>query len=79
MKITIFGKIRRKGTSKKTGAPYDFLELHMAVPTQGIIGEGAETKIVDASFCDFDKLMLGAYNAEFDARGNLLSLTFIQK
>ncbi len=79
MKVTVFGKVRRKGTSKKTGNPYDFLELHMAVPKKGVIGESAEKKIVDASFCDFDKLALGVYNADFDSDGNLLSLTPIQK
>lgn len=75
----IFGKVRRRGTSKKTGNPYDFIEFHMAVPKQGIIGEGAERKIVDASFCDFDKFALGVYDADFDADGNLLSLKPIQQ
>lgn len=79
MKITIFGKIRRKGTSKKTGNAYDFVELHMATPKSGVIGESAERKIVDVSFCDFDKLALGVYNADFDADGNLLALTPIPK
>ena len=77
--VKIFGKVRRKGTSKKTGNPYDFIELHMAVPKQGVIGEGAERKIVDGSFCDFDRLGLGAYEADFDADGNLLSLKPVQQ
>lgn len=77
-KATIFGKVRRKGTSKKTGKPYDFFEFHMAVAKRGIIGESAERKIVDGSFCDFDKLALGVYDADFDADGNLLSLKPIQ-
>ncbi len=79
MKVKLFGKLHRKGIAKKTGNPYDFFEFHMAVPKQGVIGEGAERKIVDASFCDFDKLALGVYNADFDGDGNLLSLTPIQK
>lgn len=78
MKVTIFGKVRRKGTSKKTGNSYDFIELHMAVPKRGIIGEGAERKIVDGAFCDFDKLALGGYEADFDTEGNLLSLKPLQ-
>lgn len=77
--VKIFGKVRRKGTSKKTGNPYDFTELHMAVQKHGVIGESAERKIVDSTFCDFDKLALGVYNADFDPDGNLLSLTPIQK
>lgn len=77
--VKLFGKVRRKGTSKKTGNPYDFIELHMAAPKQGVVGESADRKIVDASFCDFDRLALGVYNADFDTDGNLLSLTPIQK
>lgn len=78
MEITIFGKVHRQGTSKTTGKSYDFYELHMAAPARGVIGKGAETKTVDASFCDFDKLALGAYEADFDTHGNLLSLKPIQ-
>lgn len=77
-KATIFGKVHRKGVGKKSGEPYDFIELHMAVPKRGVIGESAERKIVDAGFCDFDKLALGVYDADFDADGNLLSLKPIQ-
>lgn len=77
-KATIFGKVRRKGTSKKTGEPYDFVEFHMAVAKRGIIGESSERKIVDASFCDFDKFALGVYDADFDSDGNLLSLKPVQ-
>ncbi len=78
-KATIFGKVHRKGTNKKTGNPYDFCELHMAVPKRGVIGESAERKIVDPSFCDFEKLALGVYDADFDADGNLLALKPIQQ
>ena len=77
--VKVFGKVHRKGTSKKSGKDYDFVELHMAVPKQGVIGESAERKIVDASFCDIEKLALGVYNADFGPDGNLLSLTPIQK
>ncbi len=79
MLVKLFGKIRRKGTSKKTGDPYDFIELHMAVQKRGVTGESAERKIVDGGFCDFDKLALGVYDADFDADGNLLSLKPVQQ
>lgn len=77
--ITIFGKVHRKGTSRKTGEPYDFFEFHMAVPKRGVVGESAERKVVDANFCDFDKLALGVYDADFDSDGNLLSLKPVQQ
>lgn len=79
MVIKLFGKVHRKGTSKKSGEPYDFIELHMAAPKSGVIGEGAERKIVDGTFCNFDKLTLGVYDADFDADGNLLSLKPVQQ
>lgn len=79
MKITVFGKVHRKGTSRKTGDPYNFIELHLAAPKQGVVGECAERKIVDAGFCDFDKLTFGIYDADFDGDGNLLALRPIQQ
>lgn len=78
-KVTLFGKIHRKGTSRKTGEPYNFYEFHIAVPKRGVIGESAERKIVDASFCDFDKLAFGVYEADFDSDGNLLALKPVQQ
>lgn len=77
--VKLFGKVHRKGIGKKSGEPYDFMELHLAVPKRGVIGESAERKIVDAGFCDFDRLGLGAYEADFDADGNLLALRPVQQ
>lgn len=79
MKLTIFGKVHRKGTSKKSGEPYDFWELHMAVQKRGVIGEAAEAKIVDGNLYDFDKLTFGVFDADFDTDGNLLSLKPVQQ
>lgn len=78
-RIKLFGVAHRKGISKKTGNPYDFGELHMAVPKHGVVGEAAEQKIVDASFCDLDRLVPGIYEADFDSDGNLLSLSPVQQ
>lgn len=78
-KIKLFGIVHRNGISKKTGEPYDFGELHMAVPKHGVVGEAAVRKIVDGSFCDFDKLAPGVYDADFDDDGNLLALRPIQQ
>ena len=79
MEVTVFGKVHKKGTAKTSGKPYNFYELHMAIPTHGVIGKGAKTKIVDATFCDFDKLTFGVYDADFDGDGNLLALKPIQQ
>lgn len=78
MRVTLFGKVHKKGISK-SGNPYDFIELHLAMPKRGVTGDGAERKIVDASLFDFEKLALGVYNADFDGDGNLLSLAPLQK
>lgn len=78
MIIKLIGKSHRQGISKTSNKQYDFYELHIAVPAQGVVGEAAETKTIDAGFCDFDKLVLGVYDADFDTRGRLLSLKPVQ-
>lgn len=79
MRFNLVGKLHRKGKSKKTGNDFDFYELHYTGPAAGVTGEGAGTVIVDSTFCSFEQLQLGVYNAEFDAHGHLLALTPIQK
>lgn len=38
MKIKVNGKAHRVGTSKKTGNPYDFIQLHFTAPDRGVDG-----------------------------------------
>lgn len=78
MRIKIVGKVRRKGTSKKTGTDYDFIELHYVAPAYGVIGEEAATTTIDPDTYPFDKIVPGAYHAEFDSHGRILTLAPVQ-
>lgn len=78
MRIELVGKVHRSGVSKKSGNPYDFIELHVVLPKRGVIGKAAQTVTTDAAVCPFDQLIPGVYDAEFDNNGNLLSLVPVQ-
>lgn len=78
MKIRIFGKNHRNGTSQKTGKPYDFWELHFSGPQRGVIGEAAINKTVDPGLFDFEAMTVpGDYLVEYDGQGNIISLSAV--
>ena len=75
MKVRIIGKVHREGVSKKSGRPYDFIELHYTGPAHGVIGEAALTKTIDPSLFNFDELAVPAeYQIEYDSTGAVVSL-----
>lgn len=78
MRIKIVGKVHRKGTSKKTGTDYNFIELHYVAPAYGVIGEEAATTTIDPDTYPFDKIVPGVYSAEFDSHGRMLTLAPVQ-
>jgi len=43
MKITVIGKAHLQGTSKKTGNPYNFIQLHYNGPARNVVGLAAMT------------------------------------
>ena len=49
MKIKVIGKAHREGTSKKTGAAYDFLQVHYNGPDRGVEGLAALVLNLDPS------------------------------
>ncbi len=70
MKIKVIGKAHLKGTSKKTGNPYDFIQLHYNGPARGVVGLAAKTFSLDPSIFRFDSIVVpGDYIVEFDNRG----------
>ena len=77
MNITIVGKNHRVGISK-TGKNYDFIEVHFVAPARGVIGQAAQTLTMGPEVFPFESLAPGAYDAQFDNRGNLLSLAPVQ-
>lgn len=70
MKIKVIGKARLAGTSKKTGKPYDFIQVHYNGLARGVIGEGAMTLSLDPQLVPFDSIIVPHdYTVEFDQRG----------
>lgn len=75
MRVKIIGKVHREGVAKKTGRPYDFIELHFTGPARGVIGEAAITKTIDSTIFNFNDLIVpGEYDVEYDSAGAIVSL-----
>mgnify|MGYP001040558305 CR=1 FL=1 len=47
MRIKVIGKAHLKGTSKRTGNPYDFIQIHYNGPAFGVEGVAACTLSLD--------------------------------
>ncbi len=70
MKVRVIGKAHLKGTSKKTGNPYDFIQIHYVGPARNVVGQAGMTFSLDPSIFRFDSIMVpGEYVVEFDNRG----------
>ncbi len=70
MKIKVYGKAHLEGTSKKTGKPYNFNQVHYLAPARGVEGLAAQTLMLDPAYCPIDTIVVNAdYEVEFDNRG----------
>ena len=73
MKIRVIGKAHLKGPSKKTGAPYDFIQVHYNGPARGVEGLAALVANLDPALHPFADIIIGGeYSLEFDNRGYLV-------
>jgi len=76
MKIKVVGKAHLEGTSKKTGRPYDFIQIHYLGRARGVIGDAAMTASLDPQMVDFDCLKVPCDAIlEFDGRGYPVEFT----
>lgn len=76
MRIKVIGKAHLKGTSKKTGNPYDFIQVHYNAPAKSVFGEGAMTLSLDPQMVPYDGILVPHdYTVEFDQRGFPVSFT----
>lgn len=74
MKIKVIGKANFFGTSKKTGKPYDFNQVHYIGKSRGVQGEAALTLNLASEEYPLDSIQIGAtYNVEFDSRGYVVA------
>lgn len=70
MTIKVIGKAHLQGVSRKTGNPYDFIQVHYNGLARGVVGHAALTVSLDPSVVDYDAIKVpGDYNLEFDNRG----------
>jgi len=76
MKIKVVGKARLTGTSKKTGNPYDFIQVHYLGRARGVIGDAALTVSLDPTVYPYEKIPVPCEaNIEFDNRGYPVEFT----
>lgn len=80
MKITVIGKSHLKGVSKKTGSPYDFLQVHYNGRARGVDGVAALTLSLDPRDYPYEDINVGGdYNVEFDNRGYIVEFVPVHK
>ncbi len=76
MRIRIEGKAHLKGMSKRTGQPYDFIQVHYLAPDRGVVGKAALTLALEPQNYNFDAIPVGSeVNVEFDNRGNVVTFS----
>lgn len=70
MKVNACGKAHLEGTSKRTGKPCNFNQVHHLSPARGMDGLAAQTLTLDPGLHPLDSIAVnGEYNVEFDNRG----------
>lgn len=70
MKIHVEGKAHLKGTSRRTGNDYDFVQVHYLGKARGVDGFAAKTLNLDPKDYPLESIRVGAdYECEFDERG----------
>lgn len=81
MKATLLGYSRMKGTSKKTGKPYDGYMLHLGYTDDHVEGTATSQLFVDSSLIEnmYDELTLGGtydfnYEVNFSGYNRLVSV-----
>lgn len=76
MKIKVIGKAHLHGVSKRTGNPYDFIQLHYNGTARDVIGTAALQVNLDPSLTRFDEIIVGEeYNLVFDNRGYIVEFS----
>lgn len=80
MKVKVIGKRHMQGTSKKSGAPYNFYEIHYTANLSGIEGEFAGSISIQPSQSPYCDAVVGSmYNLEFDRNGYLMDFSPITR
>lgn len=76
MKVLVMGKEKLKGTSKKTGQPFDATLVHVTYVKKGCEGKACDSIFVSSDICDFSDIIVdGIYHADYDSRGYMVGFT----
>lgn len=76
MKVLVQGKEKLKGTSKKTGQPFDATLVHVSYDKKGCEGVACDSIFVSTDICDFSDIIVGeVYHADYDSRGYMVGFT----
>ena len=78
MKVTVIGKFRKQGVSRKTGEVYDICNVYVTHPLRGAEGLVSERVSLNPTQYDFDGIQIGkSYNLVYDANGYLMDFSLI--
>lgn len=78
MKIHVEGKAHLKGVSKKSGNPYDFVQVHYLGKARGVEGLAAKTLNLDPRTYPLETISVDhTYEVEFDDRGYCVSFDLV--
>ena len=78
MKVQVEGKAHLKGTSKRTGNNYDFVQVHYLGKARGVDGLAAKTVNLDPKDYPLSDIVVGGvYDVEFDDRGYVVGFNLV--
>lgn len=75
MKIKVVGKSHMEGTSKKTGRPYNFNQIHYLGYSRFVEGQAGMTINLDPAQFPYDCIFIDhTYDVEFGPRGEVVAM-----
>ena len=78
MKVTVIGKFRKQGVSRKTGEVYDICNAYVTHPLRGAEGLVSEKLFLSPEQFDVDGIQIGkAYNLDYDSNGFVMDFSLI--
>lgn len=80
MIVTVVGKERIAGTSRKTGKAFDSVVAHCVYPKNGVDGMSVDSLWLAPETYPLESIAVGGdYSVDRDSRGFLISFTPVKK
>lgn len=78
MKVSVIGKFRKKGVSRKTGELYDICNVYVTHPLKGAEGLVSERVSLNPELYDYDGIQIGkSYNLDYDSNGFMMDFSIV--